>query len=410
MKKFFSTVSFCIFVAFSTSAKNYPIYATINGEQEVPSNTSPAQGSMTGMYNDVTNNLTYNIICNNLSSSILASHFHGNVSTGTNGAVKAIISPFTSNNTASGSITVSEADETALISGMWYINIHTSNYPSGEVRGQLFVPCRYTDSLALIALYDATNGPNWRKKTNWKSNRPLNEWYGIYTNTEGCVTCIDLDGTVNYTWSMDSLGNNLQGRLPDSLGNGNMTKLERLIVNGNQGLSSVLPPNFGQMPELLAFWANDCRFTTPFPNSFFTTPKLEDIDLTNNPLNTVPPSDFSLMPKLSGLILTNCGLYDKVPVSWSGKLWRRVQLENNKIDSFPNVSSFSNAPNCNCHDSTLTIQNNRATFDDIVPTLTNWRQIIPIVYAPQDFFYVDTTFRRNGFARSSPVFFCSAQG
>lgn len=32
---------------------------------------------------------------------------------------------------------------------------------------------------ALIALYYATNGDQWKNNTNWCSDKPLNEWYGV---------------------------------------------------------------------------------------------------------------------------------------------------------------------------------------------------------------------------------------
>ena len=39
------------------------------------------------------------------------------------------------------------------------------------------------DRAALVALYNATNGPNWRTKTNWLSDRPVVEWYGVTTDS-----------------------------------------------------------------------------------------------------------------------------------------------------------------------------------------------------------------------------------
>lgn len=44
----------------------------------------------------------------------------------------------------------------------------------------------------LIELYNSTNGDSWIYKTNWCSEKPLNEWYGIKTNDSGCVTSINL--------------------------------------------------------------------------------------------------------------------------------------------------------------------------------------------------------------------------
>lgn len=46
----------------------------------------------------------------------------------------------------------------------------------------------------LINLYNATDGDNWKLsfETNWCSDKPLNEWYGIETNDAGNVISIDL--------------------------------------------------------------------------------------------------------------------------------------------------------------------------------------------------------------------------
>ena len=38
------------------------------------------------------------------------------------------------------------------------------------------------DREALVALYDATGGTNWTNNTNWLSNEPLSEWYGVETD------------------------------------------------------------------------------------------------------------------------------------------------------------------------------------------------------------------------------------
>jgi len=34
------------------------------------------------------------------------------------------------------------------------------------------------DSLALVALYDSTNGANWTNNTNWLLAEPVDNWYG----------------------------------------------------------------------------------------------------------------------------------------------------------------------------------------------------------------------------------------
>ena len=48
------------------------------------------------------------------------------------------------------------------------------------------------DRDALVALYNATDGPNWRIRTNWLSDAPLGSWYGVITDSKGRVTSLDL--------------------------------------------------------------------------------------------------------------------------------------------------------------------------------------------------------------------------
>lgn len=57
---------------------------------------------------------------------------------------------------------------------------------------------------ALIALFYSTNGHNWKNKQNWcKMHVPLNQWYGITTNSHNYITKINLSH------------NNLKGTIPN---------------------------------------------------------------------------------------------------------------------------------------------------------------------------------------------------
>lgn len=44
----------------------------------------------------------------------------------------------------------------------------------------------------LIEFYNSTDGDNWKNNTNWCSNKPLNQWYGVALDDEGHVESIDL--------------------------------------------------------------------------------------------------------------------------------------------------------------------------------------------------------------------------
>lgn len=64
---------------------------------------------------------------------------------------------------------------------------------------------REKERAALMALYEMTDGDHWINNENWGSDKPVGEWYGVYT-VNGVVTELSLSG------------NNLKGNLPDALG------------------------------------------------------------------------------------------------------------------------------------------------------------------------------------------------
>ena len=91
-----------------------------------------------------------------------------------------------------------------------------------------------TDREALVALYNATDGPNWRNNENWLSDAPIGEWHGVATK-EGRVSALYLRG------------NGLSGEIPPELGN--LTKLVWLGLNRNE-LSGEIPAELGNLIKL----------------------------------------------------------------------------------------------------------------------------------------------------------------
>ena len=91
------------------------------------------------------------------------------------------------------------------------------------------------DRAVLEELYNATDGPNWMSSMNWKTEAPLNEWYGVTTDASGRVTRLNL------------LRNQLSGSIPSSLGN--LSNLEVLSLGSNQ-LSGSIPSSLGNLSNL----------------------------------------------------------------------------------------------------------------------------------------------------------------
>ena len=81
------------------------------------------------------------------------------------------------------------------------------------------------DRLALVALYNATDGANWTNNTNWLTNEAISEWHGVVTDGEGRVKRLLLGH------------NELSGSIPPELGN--LANLQRLYLSGNDLSGSI---------------------------------------------------------------------------------------------------------------------------------------------------------------------------
>jgi len=133
-------ILFC--VPYSVKATVYPFTATYQGSQEVPANNSTATGTITGTYDDATNTISFSITFSGLGSNAMAAHFHGPAFPGISAAVTYAHAGFptgvTSGTLATTTQVITDAQEKDLLAGKWYSNIHSTNFPNGEIRAQIF--------------------------------------------------------------------------------------------------------------------------------------------------------------------------------------------------------------------------------------------------------------------------------
>ena len=111
------------------------------------------------------------------------------------------------------------------------------------------------DRDALVALYNATDGPKWRENQNWLSDRPISEWLGVHTvgaPGERRVVRLDLHGY------------NLTGRIPPEIGD--LDKLESLDLSHNQ-LYGEVPRELGDLTELTRLGLQATQLTGCLPIS-----------------------------------------------------------------------------------------------------------------------------------------------
>lgn len=114
--------------------------AIVNGAQEVPAVITSATGIAAVKLNTTFDSLWVEAVADGLSGPIMGAHFH-NGNPGISGPIELDLTSFINGNKIMGVITGSALTTTLInkfIRGEIYINMHTTNQPAGEIRGQIY--------------------------------------------------------------------------------------------------------------------------------------------------------------------------------------------------------------------------------------------------------------------------------
>jgi len=113
-------------------------YAYLSAAQEVPTNASTATGYARVFINETTGQLAFTVVYNGLTSAQNNSHIHAPAAIGASAAVAINfgISGGTSG-TVSGVTTCTPTQLAQIRQHLGYVNVHSVNFPAGEIRGQL---------------------------------------------------------------------------------------------------------------------------------------------------------------------------------------------------------------------------------------------------------------------------------
>jgi len=113
-----------------------PFHAFLDAKNEVPS-SGPAGGTGTALItlHPANNTVCYELTWSNLGGEPTASHLH-DAAAGKNGDIKVVLLEPPN---PKGCVPAAAADITSIDANPqgWYVNIHTAQYSSGAVRGQL---------------------------------------------------------------------------------------------------------------------------------------------------------------------------------------------------------------------------------------------------------------------------------
>ena len=143
------TATFSVISACNSTRSNTPtiaktadstimLVARLASSNEVPPKTSAASGMVKASFDTQTNLLSWTVTYTGLTGPASAGHFHGPAASGMNAGV---VLPLSGDlqSPIKGMATLNTAQTNDLMAGKWYMNLHTSANPNGEIRGQVSV-------------------------------------------------------------------------------------------------------------------------------------------------------------------------------------------------------------------------------------------------------------------------------
>lgn len=121
----------------------YVRFASLEGGQEVPANATTAKGTATFSVNPTTKVLTGSVTTSGLDGT--ASHIHD----GARGVAGPVVIPLQGGTggvwTVPANTVLTDAQYASLQANNYYVNVHSSAFPGGEVRGQIELRARFAN-------------------------------------------------------------------------------------------------------------------------------------------------------------------------------------------------------------------------------------------------------------------------
>ena len=158
---------------------------------------------------------------------------------------------------------------------------------------------RSPDRAALVALYHATDGPNWEESANWLTDAPLEQWYGVTIGDAGRVSALNLSS------------NRLAGKVPRALAN--LANLAELDLSDNLNLTWETPTWLGDLNKLTVLRLGDrllgiSGFGGEVPGELANLTNLTELDLSGHEFDCEIPRWLGNLTNLTVLRLESWAL------------------------------------------------------------------------------------------------------
>ncbi|SNS48843.1 Repeat domain-containing protein [Ekhidna lutea] len=174
-----------------------------------------------------------------------------------------------------------------------------SSLDSGNVTGWNFIvaqPVQASDSLALVAFYQSTNGDNWFDNNNWlQPGRYVEEWLGVSVENNRVI-------------GLDLRGNGLSGTLPPEIGDLDSLRVLNLGQEGFGGnqITGSIPSEISNLSKLEFIGLAENQLSGAIPEAIGSLTELKKLDFTFNELESVPDAISALSKiKYLGIAFNN---------------------------------------------------------------------------------------------------------
>ena len=185
-----SCLAGALLLAAPARAAIYTYYCILNPRQEAPTPVaSSALGGGRFVIDTDANTVTFRIAWSGLSSAETAAHIHGFAGSG---APAGVLFTLPAGNPKVGVWNYDEAQEASILGGLCYANIHSTNFPGGEMRGQI-VPMNALMDAGQEVPTNASTGTGWVTATIDTAANTIS-YYIFYEGLTGPVTLAHFHG------------------------------------------------------------------------------------------------------------------------------------------------------------------------------------------------------------------------
>ena len=277
-------------------------------------------------------------------------------------------------------------DTTALLKienskeGVYRCNAHHASFPQLELQSEPFIigtlhgGVLLKDSLALAALYEATDGDHWENHDNWLVGDSIARWYGV-TVENGRVSQLELDennlagklpaeiGNLDYMSTMVLWKNKIGDTLPAQIGN--LKSITGLYIDHNE-FSGTIPRSIGKLKNLQDCWLQNNQFSGEIPSEFGNITGLRRLYADNNKLTGTIPSSFGNLKKLYVLLLDHNNLSGSLPSEITDIIGLKYfEINDNHFTALGDLSPLPNLRSCY-------VYNNQLDFKAIEDAHLDW--------------------------------------